>query len=131
MKKVVLFCVAFLLLMMLVSCTTSTSVGGSSIEFGKEIDEETMAVISPVTTFNAGEEFWFVFNNGNNYFNAEHMTLRITDVTTGEIFDEFDIVIHPEHDTYANTYMIEDPGKYKVQFIIHGGTRATQQIIVQ
>lgn len=115
--------------LVLTSCTTSTSVGGASIETGSAIDSD-FEIVSPSSTFPPGEEFYFSFFNYDD-FNSNIVTLRLTDTSNDEIMLEYEYDVNPEWNIMADAIWFSDPGKYKISLIINGQVRATQEVIIE
>jgi len=130
MKKIfLLVSVMILTAFVLTSCTTSTSVGGASIETGSAINND-YEIVSTSNTFSAGEEFYYSFFN-NNDFNSNIVTLRLTDTQNDEILFEHNYDVEPTWNILADTIWFSDPGKYKITLIIDGKVRATQEVIIE
>jgi hypothetical protein len=115
-----------------VSCsggTTSTSIGGAKIEMGDDYDDD-LYIISPRTSFSAGEDFYISFDN-NASFDSNSITIQADDTETGEFFGEISYDVDPEWTILVTEPLnIGEPGKYKFKAIVNGAVRATQDIII-
>jgi predicted small secreted protein len=111
------------------SCTTSTSVGGASLETGYDIDSS-HAIVTTSNTFPAGDEFYYSFYNGSK-FGSNVVTLKLIDSESNEVLLEYDYDVDPNWDIMADTTWFNEPGKYKIVILIDGKTRATQEVIIQ
>ena len=134
MSKRLIWLTVFIILVSLfaVSCsggTTSTSIGGAKIEMGDGYDDD-LYIISPRTSFSAGEDFYISFDN-NASFDSNSITIQADDAETGEFFGEISYDVDPEWTIMVTVPVnIGEPGKYKFKAIINGTVRATQDIII-
>ena len=128
-KKINVFLALVFLMLFAVSCTTSTSVGGASLETGYEINSD-YEIVNVNTTFNAGEDFYFSFFN-NEDFGSNVVTIQLIDSESDTLLYEFDYQVEEDWNILADQVFFNDPGKYKIAIIINGKTRATQEVIIQ
>ncbi len=115
-----------------VSCsgsTTSSSIGGAKIEMGDDYDDD-LYIISPRTSFSAGEDFYISFDN-NASFDSNLITIQADDAETDEFYGEITYDVDPEWTILVTEPLnIGEPGKYKFKAVINGTVRATQDIII-
>ena len=134
MSKRFVYLVAFMILIALftVSCsggTTSTSTGGAKIELGYDYNDE-FYIVSPRTSFAAGEDFYVSFDN-NEPFDSDSITIQADDTETGEQYGEIIFDVDPQWTIMVTEPLsIADPGKYKLKAAINGKVRATQDVII-
>jgi hypothetical protein len=134
MSKRFVYLMAFMILIALftISCsggTTSTSTGGAKIELGYDYNDE-FYIISPRTSFAAGEDFYVSFNN-NEPFDSDSITIQADDTETGEQYGEIIFDVDPQWTIMVTEPLsIADPGKYKLKAAINGKVRATQDVII-
>ena len=128
-KKLIILLFIILMVGATVACTASTSVGGASIETGYEINDN-FGIKSTKTTFAAGEEFYFSFNNSKQ-FDSDVLQLQLSNSESDEILLEHNYEVESAWDTLADTIWFNDPGKYKISCLINGKVRATQEVIVE
>ena len=127
--------VIFLVLIMAFAATscsgavTSTSVGGASISTGLEI-QDNLTVRSAKNEFAAGEVFYISFDN-NASFGTGSITMRVEDTETREIIGEADYNVEPEWTIMATDGSLNEPGKYKIIFIVDGKVRASQSVVIR
>ncbi|MDY6826685.1 MAG: hypothetical protein SVV67_05845 [Bacillota bacterium] len=134
-KKAVL--VILLLIMIILfgaSCSSedivkSSSVGGSVLELGYEIDEN-MDIVSPQTNFKAGEDFYFNFFN-NEPFNGNRVMVELIHSESGEVLANKEYDLDPEFNYIYDPIFFSDPGKYKVSIKVGDEVRATQEVIIE
>jgi hypothetical protein len=134
MSRRFLYLLVFMVVISLVtmSCsggTTSSSIGGAKIEMGEEYDDD-LYIISPKTSFSAGEDFYISFDN-NALFESDSVTIQADDTETDEFYGEITYNVDPEWTIMVTEPLnIGDPGKYKFKAIVDGKVRATQDIII-
>jgi len=128
-KKMMLLSLFVVLTGLMISCTTSTSVGGASLETGYQIDDD-YSIISTSTKFKAGEYFYFSFFN-NDDFGSETITLQLIDSDSNELLFTTDYKVQEEWNMLADEVFFNQPGKYKIVVLINGKTRATQEVIIE
>jgi hypothetical protein len=134
MKKklgVLVLLLAFALVM--VGCdntTTSSSVGGASLVFGLELDQSTLEIAQPATTFAPQQEIYYVFNN-NQAFGSNQLTIQLVNAADDKVLLEQSYDVGADNSLYANTVGFNNPGKYKVKMLIDGKTRAQQELIIE
>jgi len=109
--------------------TSGTSVGGSVLELGYEVDEN-FSIVSPQTTFKADEDFYFSFYN-NEPFGNNDVTIELLDTNTDEILAEGIYEVDPEWDTVSDMIWFSDPGKYKISIKVGDQVRATQEVTIE
>jgi hypothetical protein len=135
MSKRLIWLTVFIILVSLfaVSCsggTTSTSIGGAKIEMGDDYDDD-LYIISPRTSFSAGEDFYISFDN-NASFDSNSITIQADDAETVESYGEISYEVDPEWTILVTEPLnIGEPGKYKFKAVINDTVRATQDIIIE
>ena len=128
-KKLMVISLLFFLAGVMISCTTSTSVDGASLETGYEIDSD-FSITSTQNTFKAGEYFYFSFFN-NDDFGNETITLQLIDADSDELLFTTDYSVQKDWNIIADEVIFNEPGKYKIAILINGNTRATQEVIIE
>ncbi len=108
---------------------TGTSVGGADIEMGLDVDDD-LNIVSPQTTFSAGEVFYVAFDN-NASFEAEQILMVIEESGSENVVLEEPLEVDPMWDMLAIDVMLPDPARYKISFIVEDTVRATQEVIVE
>lgn len=111
------------------SAVKSTSVGGSDLKTGYEIDDN-LSIVSPQTTFKAGEDFYFSFYN-NRPFGTDTIAVELIHSESGETLADGVYQVNPEYDTIADVVWFDTPGKYKISVSVGGDVRATQEVIIE
>lgn len=128
------FLVTFLVLLTLftISCSggvSSTSVGGAEVQIGSEIKDD-FYIVSPKTAFSVDEDFYISFDN-NAAFDSDFTTLKVEDAETQEIIAQIEYNVDPEWSVViTETYSFQDPGKYKISFVVKEKVRASQEVTV-
>lgn len=107
----------------------STSVGGSVLETGYEVDEDKM-IVSPQNTFKANEDFYFSFYN-NEPFGEEEVKVELIHSETDEVKAENIYEVDPEWDLVADMIWFGQPGMYKISVELGGEVRATREVIIE
>ena len=133
MKRISVLVLVLVFALAIAGCddvTTSSSVGGASLVFGLEIDESTLEIPETSTTFAPGQEIYYVFNN-NAAFGSNQLTIQLVNTDTKEILLEQSYDVGADNSIYANTVGFNNPGKYKVEMLIDGKTRAQQELIIE
>ena len=133
MKKYSLIFLMLALLLTAIGCdstTTSSSVDGASLVFGLKIDQKTLEIAEPSTTFKAQQEIYYTFNN-NEAFGSDKLTIQLKNTATDEVLLEQSYDVSADNSIYANTVGFNNPGKYKVLMLINGKTRAQQELIIE
>ena len=110
--------------------TTSSSKGGASLVFGLELDEATLEIAQPSTTFAPKQEIYYVFNK-NHAFGSNQLTIQLVNAADDKVLLEQSYDVGADNSIYANTVGFNDPGKYKVKMLIDGKTRAQQELIIE
>jgi hypothetical protein len=128
-NKLILLSLLIVLAGSMISCTTSTSVGGATLETGYQIDND-FSIISTSTNFNAGEYFYYSFFN-NDDFGSETVTLQLIDSDSNELLFTTDYNVQEDWNIIADEVIFNQPGKYKIAILINGKTRATQEVIIE
>lgn len=132
MKKLGVIFLMLVLAMFGVGCntTTSSSVGGASLTFGLQLDQKTLEIAQPSTTFKAKQEIYYVFNN-NQAFGSDKLTIQLKNADSDKVILEQSYDVGSDNSIYANTVGFNNPGKYKVLLIIDGKTRAQQELVIE
>jgi len=107
----------------------STSVGGSVLETGYEVDED-KKVLSPQDTFKANEDFYFSFYN-NEPFGVEEVRVELIFSETEKVKAENTYDVDPEWDQVADMIWFGQPGMYKISVEVGDEVRATREIIIE
>ncbi len=107
----------------------STSVGGSVLETGYEVDED-KKVLSPQDTFKANEDFYFSFYN-NEPFGVEEVKVELIFSETEKVKAENTYDVDPEWDQVADMIWFGQPGMYKISVEVGDEVRATREIIIE
>ncbi len=107
----------------------STSVGGSVLETGYEVDDD-RKIVSPQTTFRANEDFYFSFYN-NEPFGEEEVTVELIHSDTGEVKAENVYEVDPEWDLVADMIWFGHQGMYKISVEVGDEVRATREVIIE
>jgi len=107
----------------------STSVGGSVLETGYEIDDD-KRIISPTTNFEAGEDFYFSFYN-NEPFGEEEVKVELIYSETGEVKADNVYEVDPEWDLVADMIWFSQPGIYKISVEVGNEIRAAREVIIE
>lgn len=132
-RKLSIVIVMLALILVGVGCdntTTSSSVGGASLVFGLEINESTLEIAQPSTTFAPKQEIYYVFNN-NQAFGSNQLTIQLVNAADDKVLLEQSYDVGADNSIYANTVGFNNPGKYKVKMLIDGKTRAQQELIIE
>lgn len=107
----------------------STSVGGSVLETGYEVDED-KRVVSTRTNFKANEDFYFSFYN-NEPFGEEEVKVELIHSDTGEVKAQNTYEVDPEWDLVADMIWFSHPGMYKISVEVGDEVRATREVIIE
>lgn len=107
----------------------STSVGGSVLETGYEVDED-KKVLSPQDTFKANEDFYFSFYN-NEPFGVEEVRVELIFSETEQVKAENTYDVDPEWDQVADMIWFGQPGMYKISVEVGDEVRATREVIIE
>lgn len=108
---------------------TGTSVGGSILETGLEVDEE-LNITSVQTTFMPNEVFYFHFHN-NVVFDSERVTVQLIGNSNEKVLAESDYDVNPDEDSLTDKIWFGSPGRYTIAVKVGGEIRATQEVIVE
>lgn len=132
-KQVIVITLLLLLMISVSACRSeepvNVSVDGAIIETGLAIDDD-LRIISPQTTFKAGEDFYFYFyNNGN--FNSERLTVQLVDSRNEKVLAEHTYEVEPGENSLTDGIFFGNPGSFLVTVRIDGLVRATRQIIIE
>ena len=133
MRKISLVFLILAMLTMGIGCdntTTSSSADGASLVFGLELDQKTLEIAQPATTFKPQQEIYYTFNN-NEAFGSDKLTIQLKNSANDELLLEQSYDVSAENSIYANTVGFNNPGKYKVLMLIDGKTRAQQELIIE
>ena len=121
-----------LLTLFAISCSggvSSTSIGGAEIQIGSEIKDD-FYIVSPKTAFSVDEDFYISFDN-NAAFDSDFTTLKVEDTETQEIIAQIEYNVDPEWSVViTEMYSFQEPGKYKISFVVKEKVRASQVVIV-
>lgn len=130
MKKIVVAILLCVLTLTLIGCesTTSYSTGGASLTFSTQRDDKTLELKDPGTTFKAGQEFYFVFNN-NGPFNSNEIKVELLD-TNGKSMVSQAYTVKQDSTMYSNTMGFDKPGKYQMKAYINDKVVAKQDLII-
>ena len=113
MRKISLVFLIMAMLTMGIGCdntTTSSSVDGASLVFGLQLDQETLKIDQPATTFKAKQEIYYTFNN-NEAFGSDKLTIQLKNSANDELLLEQSYDVGAENSIYANTVGFNNPGK--------------------
>ncbi len=108
---------------------TGTSVGGALMETGPEIDDD-WELVSVQDRFQAGEEFYFSFNN-NMPFDSEQVTIQLIDNSSEKVLAESDYEVNPDHNSITDIIWFGSPGRYTIAAEVRGVVRATREVIIE
>lgn len=110
----------------------STAVGGSLLETGLEIvdREGDINIVSPQTTFEPHEDFYFSFDN-NRPFGVETVTVKLTCSDNEQLIAENEYPVDPEWSTINDMIWFGSPGLYKITIIVGESERATHEVIIE
>jgi len=107
----------------------STSVGGSVLETGYEVDDD-KRITAPQTTFEANEDFYFSFYN-NEPFGEDEVKVELIHSETDEVKAENTYEVDPGWDLVADMIWFSHPGMYKISVEVGDEVRATREVIIE
>jgi hypothetical protein len=133
-KKVLITVLLLMAILFVASCSSedivkSSSVGGSVLELGYELDDN-MDVVSSETNFKAGEDFYFTFFN-NEPVGDNVITVELIHSESGEVLADGEYNLDPEFNYLYDVIYFSNPGKYKVSITVGDEVRATQEVIIE
>ncbi|MGM0687971.1 MAG: hypothetical protein ACQESO_00130 [Bacillota bacterium] len=108
---------------------TGTSVGGSVLETGLEIDQE-LLIISAQTTFMPNEIFYFYFYN-NAVFGSGQVTVQLVENSNEKVLAQSNYEVDPDDDSLTDKIWFGSPGRYTIVVKVGGEIRATQEVIIE
>ncbi len=131
MRKIkVLLIIVSMLALLAAGCTTTFSVGGASMEFGRSYDSKTLDLIDKNTTFRANETFYYRFDNGGA-FKADMITIQLIDSKDNSVILKKDFTVKQDSTLYVGPVVFNQAGKYKVVMSINGSVKASGEVIIQ
>lgn len=108
---------------------TGTSVGGSVLETGLEIDEE-LLITSVQTTFMPNEIFYFYFHN-NVIFGTGQVTVQLIGNSNEKVLAQSIYEVDPDDDSLTDKIWFGSPGRYTIVVKVGSEIRATQEVIIE
>ncbi len=134
MKKriFILFCLLVAVSLFTLSCSgavTTTSVDGATVTTGLELNDD-LSIRSTKTNFRLDEVFIISFDN-NAPFGSNIITMQVEDTDAKEMIGSVDYDVDPEWAIVTTEGSFNEPGKYKISFLVNGKVRATQTVIIE
>ncbi len=150
MKRVFLqmlyqYCRLSLVLILIIVCCASCAVNGQHptsysfegavVETGYRIDDQNdnngkLRMISPQTTFEVNEDFYFLFFN-NEPFGEDEVIVELINSDTGEIKAENIYPVDPEGYNVFDMIWFNSPGMKKISVKVGDQVRATQEVFIE
>lgn len=107
----------------------SSSVGGSLLVFGREINED-HEVLDQDVRFGAGEEFYFYFHN-NMPFDTEEVEVKLINNSNDEVLAESSYEVHPDAKTITDKIWFGGPGRFSILVQVGDQVRAVREVIIE
>lgn len=126
---VIIFC-----LLICTSCVeqeqppTSSSVGGSLLKTGREIDEN-LEITTTDVRYRVDEEFYFFFHN-NMPFDTDKVMVMLINNKNDNVLAESEYDVHPDSKTITDKIWFGSPGRYSIIVKVGDQTRAVQEVII-